>query len=102
MDPELLQSLSKYPFIHDLLFHDSIELKQNKTCIEKCKEKDCLSLYETRKDTDEYICSKGYNALLVTFDEVQYIFNGLIFTDNRSVPAGRKEVRKEWIVERSS
>lgn len=102
MDLELLSSVSKYPFIVDGRLYDSIELKQNKTCLEKCKEKDCLFMLE--KDTNhlEYKCSKGYDNLLHIINDFKFITNGLIYTTNNTVPNGRKDVRKEWIVNQDS
>lgn len=100
MDIELIKSLSKYPFISENEFFDSIELSQNKTCKEKCKEKDCLSLLAQEENKTEYICSKGYNNILVIVEDVKLILNGLIFKDNSAVPQGRKDVRKEYIVEK--
>lgn len=100
MDKELIKTLSKYPFIIENEFIDSIELKQNRTCIEKCKEKDCLNLIESNNNLEEYICSKSYNNILSIVGEVKFIINGLIFENNKEVPHGRKEVRKEWIINR--
>ncbi|CAM4400226.1 sensor histidine kinase [Flavobacterium terrigena] len=101
MDKELIKALSKYPFIIENDFIDSIELKQNKTCVEKCNEKDCLKLTESNNNLEEYICSKGYNNILSIVGEIKFIINGLIFQDNKSVPNGRKDVRKEWQINRN-
>jgi K+-sensing histidine kinase KdpD len=100
MDIELLKAVSKYPFIVGDKFEDSIELKQNKTCIEKCTEKDCLILFGSESNLTEYSCSKGYNNLLHIIGEFHFITNGLIYKNNKIVPQGRKEVRKEWIVDK--
>lgn len=100
MDNELIKTLSKYPFIIEREFNDSADLKQNKTCIEKCKEKDCLDLLNSNNNLKEYICSKGYNNILSIVGEIKFIINGLIFHDNTTVPLGRKDVRKEWLVNR--
>jgi light-regulated signal transduction histidine kinase (bacteriophytochrome) len=99
MDLTLFKSLSKYPFIGDGGLYDSNELPQNKTCVEKCKEKDCLSLLD-KETSAEYICSKGYNNILIVIDDIKIILNGLIFKDNKTVPAGRKDVRQSYIVEK--
>lgn len=99
MDKDLIKTLSKYPFIIENILNDSLELKQNKTCIEKCDKKDCLHLIE-KKHLEEYVCSKGYNNILLIAGETKFIINGLIFPDNRTIPSGRKEVRKAWIVNR--
>lgn len=102
MDVELLKSVSKYPFITDDSFQDSIELKQNKTCVEKCKEKDCLSLFSKESNLSEYNCSKGYDNLLHIVGDFKYITNGLIYKTNKVIPQGRKDVRKEFIVDKES
>lgn len=102
MNKQLFQTLSKYPFVFESTFHDSAELKQNKTCIEKCKEKDCLKLQENGDHLNEYICSKGYNNILLVINELKFIVNGLIYKDNKVVPAGRKKVRSEWIIDKDS
>lgn len=101
MDKELLKSLSKYPFIIENEFNDSVELKQNKTCIEKCKEKDCTKLLASNDNFEEYICSKGYNNILSIIGELKFVMNGLIFHDNKIIPTGRKDVRKQWLVNRN-
>jgi len=101
MDKELIRTLSKYPFIIENEFIDSVELKQNKTCIEKCKEKDCLILLESNSNLEEYTCSKGYNNIISIVGELKFVLNGLIFEDNKTIPQGRKEVRKDWIVRRN-
>lgn len=102
MDIELIKSLSKYPFIVENTLIDSIELKQNKTCIEKCKEKDCLNLFDKQINHSHYTCSKGYDNLLHIIGGLKFITNGLIYKSNKTIPQGRKEVRKEWIVDEAS
>jgi len=100
MDKQLFTSLAKYPFItSENLFCDSVELKQNKSCA-KCSKKDCLTLFSSTENLSEYICSNGYNNIILVFDESKFILNGLIFEDNFVVPKGRKDVRKEWITNR--
>ncbi|WP_396143547.1 sensor histidine kinase [Flavobacterium sp.] len=102
MDIALFQNLTKYPFIYNNEFHNSLELEQNKTCLEKCKEKDCLNLFDNNSHLTEYRCSKSYDNILLIIGNCKMILNGLIFTDNRDVPFGRKEVRKNWIIEKDS
>ncbi|MCF1713331.1 ATP-binding protein [Flavihumibacter sp. RY-1] len=102
MELELFKNLSRYPFIFNNEFFDSIELKQNKTCIEKCEKRDCLSLALSNAGQVEYICSKGYNNLLVITNGFKFILNGLIYETNTTVPQGRKEVRKNWIVQKDA
>ncbi|WP_313803517.1 sensor histidine kinase [Flavobacterium sp.] len=101
MDIELIKSLSKYPFASNVELYDSTELKQNKTCKEKCKEKDCLNLLDSDQNKSEYICSKGYNNILIIVDDIKFILNGLIYKDNKTIPLGRKDVRKEHIVNKT-
>jgi hypothetical protein len=103
MDIELFSEISKYPFVNDNEFFNSKDLKQNKTCIEKCREKDCITFLMNNSDNGlEYICSKGYDNYLVSFSDFKFLLNGLIFENNKKIPVGRKEVRKEWIVNRNS
>ena len=99
MDLELFQSLAKYPFVYNGNSYDSIELKQNKTCT-KCKEKECISHLADKSNQTEYVCTKDYDNILLRIGQVNFIINGLIYQTNRTIPIGRKEVRKEWIVDR--
>src|SRR5690554_6888369 len=102
MDIELFSSISKYPFVHENGFFNSKDLNQNKTCFDKCKEKDCVTfLNDNTENGLEYVCSKGYNNYLISFSDFKCVLNGLIFENNKTVPIGRKEVRKEWFVSKS-
>lgn len=99
MNIELFSVISKYPFISENKFYDTKELPQNKTCTEKCKDKDCLSYFADKNHTGlEYVCSKGYDNYLISLPNFKGILNGLIYDTNTTVPRGRKEVRKEWEV----
>ena len=101
MDVELFNAISRYPFIHNGELFDSKELAQNKTCLEKCKDKDCVEYFSNNnKSGEEYVCSKGYNNLNFAINDFSCFVNGLIYDSNRTVPSGRKEVRKDWIVDR--
>jgi|GEM_PF-2442015 len=100
MDFDLFQTLSKYAFAFESELFSTVELKQNKTCVERCPEKDCFSLFSSNTNQTEYNCSKGYDNILLIIGELKFILNGLIYTNNTNVPLGRKEVRKEWIVRR--
>lgn len=102
MDLELFKTLSKYPFVFEKEFFNSGELTQNKTCLEKCKEKDCNELFKKNENLAEYICSKQYDNLLIVVGDLKFILNGLIYKTNKNIPAGRKEVRQEWIVDRNA
>jgi K+-sensing histidine kinase KdpD len=102
MDFKLFSVLSKFPFLDENGFYNGIELRQNKTCEDKCKEKDCSILLTKHLNFEEYICSKGYNNLLICLNDFKVVLNGLIFKDNTTVPAGRKEVRKDWMIEKES
>jgi K+-sensing histidine kinase KdpD len=103
MNLELFTSLTKYPFVHNNDFINSKELIQNKTCLDKCKEKDCLVFYEDKTENYlEYICSKGYNNILISLPDFKCFINGVIFENNSTVPNGRKEVRKDWILKKSA
>jgi K+-sensing histidine kinase KdpD len=97
MDVNLFKDISRYPFIYQDDLYDSQELRQNKTCKEKCIEKDCFKLFDREENLTEYVCSKGYNNLLLIAKDLKFILNGLIFSDNREVPEGRKKVRQDWI-----
>lgn len=102
MDVELFNAISRYPFVYNGDFFDSKELKQNKTCIEKCKDKDCIEYFSrNNKFGEEYVCSKGYDNLNFVINDFTCFVNGLIYESNRSVPNGRKEVRKDWIVDKN-
>lgn len=102
MDLSLFNTLSKYPFVFEGEFYNSVELKQNKTCSDKCILKDCNELFSRKNNLEEYVCSKGYNNILLIIGEFKFILNGLIYKNNTSVPQGRKNVRIEWIVDRAA
>jgi signal transduction histidine kinase len=102
MEASLFQNLAKYPFIFKNDFFNSLELNQNKNCNEKCKEKDCLNLFRSNQHLAEYRCSKSYDNILISIEDYKIILNGLIYTNNKEIPAGRKLVREGWIVEKSS
>lgn len=103
MDLELFKIISRYPFIHNGELFNTQELGQNKTCVEKCKHKDCIEYFSSHnKSGEEYICLKGYNNLNFVINDFSCFINGLIFDSNRIVPVGRKEVRKKWIVDRNN
>ena len=102
MDVELFNAISRYPFIYNGELFDSKELSQNKTCIEKCRDKDCVKYFSNNnKSGEEYVCSKGYNNLNFAINDFSCFINGLIYESNRIIPTGRKEVRKDWIVDRN-
>ena len=102
MDVEFFKRLSRYPFIIEGNFYDSIELRQNKTCLKNCVKKDCLSLLDSSLNYTEYTCSYGYNNVLFKSGNLRIIINGLIFDNNISIPKGRLEVRREWRVKKDS
>ena len=97
MDLDFFSKLTDYPFISNGTFYDSPSLKQNKTCSEKCKEKDCLDLFE-QNESSKYLCSKSYDNYLLIIENFKVVINGLILETNNSIPSGRKEVRKQWII----
>lgn len=102
MNIELFKAVSIFPFVYNGDFFNSKELVQNRTCIDKCKEKDCIDYFSKNSNQEnEYICSKGYNNFNVVINDFSCFVNGLIYTSNREVPSGRKEVRKNWIVDES-
>jgi len=101
MDLDLFKSLSKYPFLYEESFYDSTELKQNKTCL-KCAEKDCITFLSNKGHLTEYVCSKHYNTIVIIINNLKFILNGLIYKTNKLVPQGRKEARKDWIVNQES
>lgn len=103
MDANLFSAISRYPFVYNGEFFDSKELTQNKTCIEKCKEKDCIAYFSDNGNIGEqYVCSKGYDNLHFAIKEFKCFINGLIYDTNKAVPNGRKEVRQKWIVNKDS
>lgn len=100
MSLSLFKSLSKYPFIYDHEFYDSSELKQNKTCRTKCKKKECLKLFGfNENEPSHFICEYGYDSLLISFGDLHFILNGLIFPENTVIPTGTKHVRTKWIID---
>lgn len=102
MDLELFKQITKYPFIHSNNFYDSVELEQNKTCLKKCNDKECLNLFNDNSESVDFICTKGYNNVLISANGEKFLLNGLIFGSNTVVPKGRKDVRQDWIVEKDS
>jgi K+-sensing histidine kinase KdpD len=98
----LFKILSKYPFVFEGEFHETVELKQNNTCLKKCDERDCLWHLKNKESLSEYVCSKGFNALLFKVGELKVILNGLIYENNTQIDKARKNSRKEWIVNRSA
>jgi K+-sensing histidine kinase KdpD len=102
MELQLFKSISRFPFIHKGVFYDSIELQQNKTCIQKCKEKDCLDYFTNGNKQKHFICKKGFDNFLISFDDLNYIVNGLITKSNKVIPKGRKDARLDWIIEQNS
>jgi hypothetical protein len=101
MDIQLFSSLSKYPYIVEECFYDSSDLKQNKTCLVRCKKRDCIDGLKNGDDGNEYVCSNGYNNVLLKFKNIDIIVNGLIFSDNLKIPKGRLDVREKWIISRT-
>lgn len=98
MEANLFAKLSKYPFTDGADFFSVDELTQNKTCQSKCKERDCLAKLQGLAHRQEYVCSHGYNCIAIKLGNLRVLLNGLIFEDNKKVPAGRREVRKEWVL----
>ena len=98
MDKDLFSRLVLYPFIHKSELYDSIHLAQNKTCLKNCKEQNCSTfLNETPKES-YFRCKMGFDNFRIVLNNNEYILNGLILTDNKVIPQGRKEARKEYIV----
>jgi len=97
MKQDLFHSIIEAPYIYKEVFYDSDKLPQNKSCI-KCKERDCLGLYRSNTQFDEYICSKGFNSMLIYLNEAKFILNGLILDTNNSISKERKEARKEYYI----
>ena len=102
MDIELFTALSKYPFNFENNFYSSVELKQNKTCIERCQEKDCLNLLSNNVNLTEYNCSKRFDNVLLIVGDLKFVINGLIYSTNTQIPPGTKAVRKAYVCERDS
>jgi K+-sensing histidine kinase KdpD len=102
MDLELFKIITEYPFIYEGTLYNAKQLEQNRTCTSQCKEKNCLGLLYDPLINYKYVCSKGYDNILIKLDNTKYILNGLIFKTNASVPKGRKKVRLEWIVNEES
>ena len=102
MDLELFKIITEYPFIYEDTLYNAKHLEQNRTCTSQCKEKDCFGLLYDIATNSEYVCSKGYDNILIELDNTRYILNGLIYKSNTSVPKGRKKVRLEWIVNKES
>ena len=102
MERDLFSAITKFPFATAEGFFDSNELKQNKTCAQKCTDKDCLKLLEQSSADTSYICHKGYNNFGLQLGLHKYVLNGLILKENTTVPAGRKEARTDWIVDQQS
>ncbi len=102
MELQLFKSISRYPFIYQGVLFDSIELQQNKTCIQKCKNKDCVRYFTNGCQDTHFICSKGFDCFLFSFDGYDYILNGLITKSNNIIHRSRKDVRLDWIVDLES
>jgi Osmosensitive K+ channel histidine kinase len=99
MELALFKTISRYPFIYQDSFYDSIELQQNKTCKEKCKDLDCIKFFSNDPPENQFICSKGFDNFLLVVNKEKYILNGLIKNNNKIIPNGRREARIEWIVD---
>ena len=89
--------LSRYPFVSNNMFYDSTGLVQNKSC-NKCKEKDCIDFYSKGSNLESYTCSKGFDNLLFTIDSIKFLFNGFVYTNNDTIPKGRKDARIDWLI----
>jgi K+-sensing histidine kinase KdpD len=101
MDKEIFSKLVLYPFIYKSERFDSIHLAQNKTCLKNCKDQYCSTfLNETAKES-YFRCKMGFDNFRIILSNNEYILNGLILTDNKVIPTGRKEVRKEYIVRKT-
>ncbi len=98
MDLELFKTISRYPFINDGEFFDSIELAQNKTCVEKCKDPVCKEYFTKNGGENQFLCPKGFDCFLIDIEKERYILNGLIKKTNRSILQTRREAREAWIV----
>ena len=100
MDLDLFKTISQFPFYHNDNFYDSDTLKQNKTCISKCKNKECITFLSNKCSGSEYQCPNGYNNLLIILRDKFYILNGLIYRTNRTISRERKEARTDYIIDR--
>lgn len=96
MNVELFNIISDYPFVSDGIFFDSKKLPQNKTCLGKCKEKDCLTAFDN--DIKQYRCSKGFDNFKIPILKRNIFLNGLILKSNHSLPESRRDARRNWII----
>jgi hypothetical protein len=98
MNVELFKSLSKYPFICDDELFDSEILIQNTTCLKKCKTKDCIDFFKKNQNQNEFLCPMGFNNVILKFKDQSIIINGIIYRTNKTIQKGRREARKDWVV----
>ncbi len=100
MDLDLFKTISQFPFYHNDTFYDSDTLKQNKTCISRCKKKECITFLSKTCSVSEYQCPKGYDNILINLRDNFYILNGLIYKTNRAISREGKEARTDYIIDR--
>lgn len=100
MDLDLFKTISQFPFYHNDTFYDSDTLKQNKTCISRCKNKECITFLSKTCSVSEYQCPKGYDNILINLRDNFYILNGLIYKTNRAISREGKEARTDYIIDR--
>lgn len=98
MDREIFHKIIDYPYICKNEFYDSTKLQQHKSCLKKCKERDCLSMFSDEFTNFHYRCKMGFDNFILNLNDNKFIVNGLILSDNRTIPNGRKDSRKEYII----
>jgi K+-sensing histidine kinase KdpD len=98
MDREIFEKVVVVPYVYECEFYDSQKLTQHKSCIKKCKEKDCFKLLNGDIQNNHYRCTMGFDNFKLVLNDHKYILNGLILNDNKVIIAGRKESRRDYIV----
>jgi K+-sensing histidine kinase KdpD len=97
MELEVFKKIARFPFYCSGEFFDSKVLPQNKTC-QKCSRLECKDF--SKYNSNEFICFKGFNNILVQLKTEKAVLNGLILSDNKVVKQGTRDARGEFEFDR--
>ncbi len=90
MDHNIILKASRFPFVYNGVFYDSILLKQNKTCLSNCEKKDCIDFYHSSFASSTYNCYKNFDCILIISESGDKVMiNGVIIDDQKDVHNNR-------------